>query len=200
MSSKPWAVAQILQKMFNVTPTLFDGDTRAVADPVYDGGDLDDLTTNETFNAVVDHTYVIKISTAAGTDKFQLSTDGGDFGAEVSITGSAQTIANGLTITFAATTGHTLGDTWTIVCTAGTAINAESLMNIAQSYVGVAVTLYVYDGQGTPGTPGTLIYKGATANWVNGRNDALGYALTSGVAYVVVTVTTTDPLIIIGTN
>ncbi len=37
----------------------------------------------------------------------------------VSITGAAQSLGDGVTITFAATTGHTLGDQWVITVTAG---------------------------------------------------------------------------------
>src|SRR5262249_24526672 len=59
---------------------------------------------------------------ATGTpDSFQwrISTDGGaTFGAwssPVSVDGSAQSLSNGITVTFGATTGHTLGDTWQYV-------------------------------------------------------------------------------------
>ena len=56
----------------------------------------------------------MKITTAGTPDKFKVSLDGGVTWttAETSITGTAQLIGNGIRITFAATTGHTLNDVW----------------------------------------------------------------------------------------
>lgn len=96
----------------NILPTsLFDiGATRNLT---FYGSGLDDLTLGGTFSGGVNADFQIKITTAAGTDKFKYSNDGGQtFSAEISITGAAQSIGDGLTITFGVTTGHTLGDIW----------------------------------------------------------------------------------------
>lgn len=78
------------------------------------GTGLSDLTMGGAYTPLVNHTYYIKISTAAGTDKFQWKKDTGSYSAEIAITTLAQTVADGVTVTFAASTGHVLGDIWTI--------------------------------------------------------------------------------------
>lgn len=57
--------------------------------------------------------YVVIIDTNGTPDKFKWSSDGGaTYTTGVSITGAAQTLANGVTVTFSATTGFTIGDRW----------------------------------------------------------------------------------------
>ena len=73
-----------------------------------------DLTMAGTFTGSANCVYTIKISTAAGTDKFQVKKDAGSFGAEIAMTGSAQVVGDGITVTFAGTTGHVALDTWTV--------------------------------------------------------------------------------------
>lgn len=84
------------------------------------GSGLDDLTSGGTFKKQTDVTVVVKITNADTTDTFQYSMDGGTTwnGTDIDMTGSAQTLEKGVTVTFAATTGHTLADEWTIECTA----------------------------------------------------------------------------------
>lgn len=83
--------------------------------PKFFGEGLDDLTRSGTYAGGANKDYVIKIVTAAGTDQFQWSDDGGQtFSASTNITGAAQALSSGVSITFAATTGHTLNDYWTI--------------------------------------------------------------------------------------
>jgi len=81
----------------------------------FHGTGLNDTTFAGTITASRFYMVLFKISTAAATDKFQYSLDGGgSWSAEVSMTGSPQTIVDGLTVDFAATTGHTLADQWTV--------------------------------------------------------------------------------------
>ena len=75
---------------------------------------LDDMTASGTFTGTEKTVYFIKISTAAGTDKFQWSKNGGTYSAEIDITGGDQTIEAGLKIKFAAATGHAVDDYWAI--------------------------------------------------------------------------------------
>jgi len=59
--------------------------------------------------------YVVEIDATGTPDTFKWSHDGGSTweAAGVAITGAAQTLDCGVQVTFANTTGHTLGDTWT---------------------------------------------------------------------------------------
>ena len=67
---------------------------------------------------MADETLTVKISTAAATDKFQWKTGAGEWSLEIEITGDAQLLGDGVSITFGATTGHTVDDAWTMACTA----------------------------------------------------------------------------------
>lgn len=78
------------------------------------GAGLNDTTSAGAFTGLVSRKFVVEIDLAAATDKFRWSKDGGVTWAAsaVSITGAAQALAEGVTVAFAATTGHTLGDRW----------------------------------------------------------------------------------------
>jgi phage tail sheath gpL-like len=79
----------------------------------WQGGTLNDCISGGTYTGLATTNFQIKISTAAATDKFKWSDDGGaTWSAEVSVTGSAQTLQDGVTVTFGATTGHALDDQW----------------------------------------------------------------------------------------
>lgn len=56
--------------------------------------------------------YELKCSTAAATDKFMWRKNGGAWSAEVTVTGAAQTLSDGVTVTFSATTGQVANDSW----------------------------------------------------------------------------------------
>ncbi len=57
--------------------------------------------------------FCVQLSTTGTPDKFQWDTDGcNTLSADVSITGVAQLLSNGVSITFGATTGHTAFDKW----------------------------------------------------------------------------------------
>jgi len=78
------------------------------------GTGINDLTRGGTYTALATAIYDVKISTAAATDKFQWRKDAGSWSAEISITGAAQSLSDGVTILFLATTGHTATDAWAI--------------------------------------------------------------------------------------
>ena len=81
----------------------------------YSGSALDDMTSGGTFTGTSDLSYKVEIDGTGTPDTFKWSDDGGStWDAEtVAITGSAQTLNNGVTVTFAATTGHTSTNSWT---------------------------------------------------------------------------------------
>ena len=73
---------------------------------------LNDLSSSGVFTGTVSSQFDIEIDTVGTPDKFKWRKDGGSYTATVSITGADQTLSHGVTVKFAATTGHTLGDKW----------------------------------------------------------------------------------------
>ncbi|HEB27509.1 MAG TPA: hypothetical protein ENI05_07005 [Porticoccus sp.] len=78
----------------------------------FTGSGLDDATSGGTFAGLRSHLYRVTVSLAAGTDKFDWTRDGVTQATDVAMTGGGQTLDNGVTITFSATTGHTLAEYW----------------------------------------------------------------------------------------
>jgi hypothetical protein len=86
----------------------------------FKGSGLNDLTWGTGFSGAVSESFKVVIDGMGTPDTFAWSFDVA--GAElftpgasgVAITGAAQTLADGQTITFAATTGHTTNDQWAI--------------------------------------------------------------------------------------
>lgn len=98
--------------------TLPQGVTSAwyarVMSPYFQGaGLIDDMTFGGVYTGSVVGRYVVEIDLQGTPDTFEWSYNGTVVASGVAITGSAQTLSNGVTITFAATTGHTLADNWT---------------------------------------------------------------------------------------
>jgi hypothetical protein len=74
-----------------------------------------DLTTAGTFTGAEDATYTITIQTAAATDKFTVTKDGGTPGAPIDmLIATPQAIGDGITVSFASKTAHVIANTWTI--------------------------------------------------------------------------------------
>jgi len=95
---------------------------RAIAAAVITGAGLNDCTSGGTYTGPSDLTYVVEIDATGTPDTLQWSKDGGSTweATGVAIVGGAMALDNGVTVTFGATTGHTLGDLWTIECTVDT--------------------------------------------------------------------------------
>lgn len=94
-----------------------------VASEVFDGSGLDDLTSSGTYSAADRAQYEIEIDAVGTPDTFKWRvntisalgvTTNGSYTPGVAITGASQSLSNGVAVTFAATTGHTLADKWTI--------------------------------------------------------------------------------------
>ena len=82
------------------------------------GTGLSDLTTTGTYTGTATKAYAIKITNAVSDpDEFQWSNDGGATynGLDIGITGAAQALESGISITFAAINGHTLNDVWSFM-------------------------------------------------------------------------------------
>lgn len=103
-------------------PKIIDNNTTVsiIEDAIYTGLDStrDDMTSSGAFSGSSDQRYLIEIDGIPGTDTFQWSKDGGSTweSTGVAITGAEQDldVATGVKITFGATTGHVVGDSWVV--------------------------------------------------------------------------------------
>ncbi len=80
----------------------------------FKGSGLNDLTWGTGYTGAASGYFEVVIDTVGTPDKFKWRKNGGGWTSTVSITGAAQTLSDTQTITFAATTGHTLNDQWTV--------------------------------------------------------------------------------------
>lgn len=84
----------------------------------FKGAGLNDLSWGSAYAGAASAYFEVVIdgvgTGTGGVDTFKWRQDGGAWTEEVDITGAAQALADGQSITFAATTGHTAADQWTI--------------------------------------------------------------------------------------
>jgi len=80
----------------------------------FKGNGLNDVTWGTGYSGGASAYFEVVIQTEGTPDKFKWRKDGGGWTENVSITGAAQTLSDGQTITFGATTGHTADDQWAI--------------------------------------------------------------------------------------
>lgn len=94
--------------------------SKTIGEVTFTGAGVDDMINGGEFTGPQDRTFTVEIDLAAGTDTFRWSIDGGTTweAEDVPITGNPQTLQEGVTIEFATTTGHTLGDQWAFTCLA----------------------------------------------------------------------------------
>jgi len=97
------------------TELIFSALSAAVESAVFSGVGVDDATSSGTFTGSEAVEYLVEID-GTSPDTFRWSKDGGStwVASTVAITGAAQLLDDGVSITFTATTGHTSGDQWTI--------------------------------------------------------------------------------------
>ena len=75
----------------------------------------DDLSRSGTYTGSTDIRYLVEIDSIGTPDTFRWSNDNGaSWTSGVDITGAAQLLENGLSITFGSTTGHDIDDYWII--------------------------------------------------------------------------------------
>ena len=89
-------------------------------------GVLDDCTSGGAETSGQSHTYEVKIASIGTPNQFQWRAEYYGFkewSSSIAITGSAQALDNGITVTFGATTGHSLADYWTITSIPGSSGN-----------------------------------------------------------------------------
>jgi len=128
------------------------------SDAIFSGSGLNDLTFGGRYNnnnkELIRQGYYVKIDSTGNPNTFAWSKD--NFvtteSTGVNITGSAQTLEHGVTVTFAATTGHTLNDVWTsFVYDDNIKIFSNNLVKFSGDVVqanGNLVSFRVYDADG----------------------------------------------------
>ncbi len=159
----------------------------AVFSPAVVSGAVNDLTSGGAFTGTVRRKFVVEITTAAGTDKFRWSKTGGRTwdATDVSVTGSAQTLAEGVTVTFGATTGHNDGDVWTFYADpAGTQAELEAVQVYSAAdaaiYFGQGSQLHVMAAAALAANPYVALYAIAQDDAGAGAAAAAGIDVTAG--------------------
>ena len=99
-----------------------------IGSATFSGTGLNDATIGGTFSGASATSYRVQIDGAGTPDTFKWSNDGGSTWAAttVSVTGASQTLENGVTVTFAATTGHTSTDRWDFATTVLSAMTVSA--------------------------------------------------------------------------
>lgn len=93
-------------------------ETTCINNDTFTGSGLNDLTITgynaNTSSGEIGRSYKVQIEGTGTPDTFKWSRDGGNNWKEtgVAITGSSQTLEGDIAVTFAATTGHTLNNSW----------------------------------------------------------------------------------------
>uniref|UniRef100_A0A6M3IPU7 Putative structural protein n=1 Tax=viral metagenome TaxID=1070528 RepID=A0A6M3IPU7_9ZZZZ len=89
--------------------------TLTVSPVSFQGYGLNDITVGYDYTGTTTLNYVVKITTAAATDKYDWSDDGGVTwdATAVNCSTTAAQLNNGVTVVWAASTGHTLNEYWT---------------------------------------------------------------------------------------
>jgi len=79
----------------------------------FKGGTLNDMTSQGTYTGLVATNFIVRIQATGTPDDMEFSTDNGaTWSSPAAVTGSAQALSLGVTVTFGATTGHGLLDEW----------------------------------------------------------------------------------------
>ena len=89
-----------------------------IGDPDLTGAGLDDLSSGSAYAHTAATVYTVELTHSGTPDKFRWQRTGEGWSAIINITGAEQTLDKGFKITFAATTGHTVGDCWAITIAA----------------------------------------------------------------------------------
>jgi hypothetical protein len=93
--------------------TLLSVSELTFSEPVFTGSGSNDALFSGIYTEDTSKDYIIEIDAIATPDTFKWSDDGGStYTTGVAITGAAQTLSNGISVTFVETTGHTLADKW----------------------------------------------------------------------------------------
>lgn len=81
---------------------------------VFTGAGLNDLTSGGVYVLAPDALFEVAIDANGAPDTFKWRKNGGAYTAGVPASAGAHTLSDGVTVTFAAAVGHTIGDAWAI--------------------------------------------------------------------------------------
>jgi hypothetical protein len=87
----------------------------SISADTFGGSGLDDITVGGTYSGEESETIYFEIDATGAPDTFKWKRGNGAWTTGVNVDSSAVTINDGITVLWAATTGHTLGDQWTAV-------------------------------------------------------------------------------------
>jgi microcystin-dependent protein len=114
--------------MLTMTPDIDNIDT--VVGITFTGTGVNDCTAGGPYvGSSAGSIFHVEIDGVASPNTFAWSKDGGSVTAGVAITGSAQILIEGVAVTFAVTTGHTLTDSWDVEVMTPARVNLDSLGN-----------------------------------------------------------------------
>ena len=114
--------------LFGVATIQSDNETHA---PIYSSGQtgLDDLSSSGVYTLNGSAIFQVKINSTGTPDNFVWRNGSvGAYSSEVAMTGSAQLLQNGISVTWGATTGHDVNDVWEIH--AGDELHIESTVHV----------------------------------------------------------------------
>lgn len=116
--------------------------TVVIAPVVFSGTGLDDARAGGRYSSAANAHYVVTISAAGTPDQFKWWKNGSVLSPAIAITGAGQAIADGVTIRFSATTGHTVNDSWAITVQAN-----QSTGNLVAAGTSALVSRDAKDGR-----------------------------------------------------
>ena len=133
----------IIDSVAEVGPAHFYGDTLPdlTSGGEYTGGGYSTVYPF-TFEAK-ETRFLVKIDSISSPNTFKWSVDDGKnwIGQGIAITGAEQLLQEGVTVTFAATTGHSLNDEWTINATSGFVTNDSRAYGFFRTIGGLNETM-----------------------------------------------------------
>lgn len=188
----------------------------------FTGSGLDDATAGGTLTGTrsTDISYKVEIDSNGTPDTFKWTDAPGFYwrAEGVAITGSAQTLNHGMTVTFGATDGHTTGDYWTwtvkiynpfylwdadgnIVMYVGND-GRVGILDETPSYPldvdGIIAGNFIYAGNGSEGDPGiTFASEPAAGMYLTGAGRTIGFSIDGT---NVLQITDSDPGLIVDTD
>jgi hypothetical protein len=166
-------------------PIPLVGPTFAVTNNTFTGSGLSDAVFNGPYTGLTSSTYTVIIDATGAPDTFKWQKGSGAFTTGISITGAAQTLAEGVQIKFAATTGHTLADKWVVVVIPGfniatnryywftwadETVGRKHESTSSPGFGGGIAQQGPGTGPGTAGSPGTAGVAGTGIGWTNPNN------------------------------
>jgi hypothetical protein len=101
--------------------------------------DLNDLLISGTYTFTSNLNYRVQIDSIGAVDTFKWSSDGGSTwnATGILITGLAQLLSNGVSVTFGHITGHTLGNYWDVNAISGIKISSQDWIFYQNQFMNV---------------------------------------------------------------